>query len=167
MKKVIISIALFVAFFSMQSKAQITFGVQKDTRLIRPYKYKSNINYLEIPVNGLYKFGAGPAIIFIQAGPYLGYALSAKLKADEKIFQNEDGTLTDKYDLKIGTDKEKDDLKPLDFGINVGAGVEFKGITFGLQYGLGLANISPYTEDDTKIKNKVIGISVGYKFIKN
>jgi hypothetical protein len=125
-------------------------------------KFTGNLNYLEIPINAVVKIDLGSAKLLVNAGPYLGYLLSAKYKSDDKIF-GDNGDQTEET-LSIGNDKETDDVKALDFGINVGAGAEMKGLTFGVQYGIGLANISPYTDNGTKVSNKVIGISVGYKF---
>jgi hypothetical protein len=66
--------------------------------------------------------------------------------------------------ISIGNDKEEDGVVPFDYGVNMGAGVEFSGINLCFQYGLGLANTSPHSENSYTSKNKVIGISVGYKF---
>jgi len=112
-----------------------------------------NVNYLEIPINTIYKIEIGSSKLCLSAGPYLGYAVSA----DEKSGDAE-------VDIKIGSGDE-DYYKALDYGLNIGAGVELNDkITIGLQYGLGLANISSYTEYGTSAKNNVFGISVGYMF---
>ena len=72
--------------------------------------------------------------------------------------------LAQEEDVEWGSDKEKDDLKRLDFGLTMGGGVEINSIQIGLTYALGLANISSYTDYGTKINNRVLGLSVGYKF---
>jgi hypothetical protein len=120
-----------------------------------------NLNYLEIPINAVYKIDLGSAKVLINAGPYLGFAISGKMKASVARF-GENGDEKEQK-IEIGSDKEKDMIKPLDFGLNFGAGVDIKGITIGLQYGLGLANLSLTTDNGYKMNNKVFGISVGYK----
>ncbi len=127
-------------------------------------KMKANLNYFEVPINVLYKFDLGGVKAFVNAGPYLGFAMSGKIKADEKIFEDEEGNPTDEMDIEIGSDKEKDDVKAFDFGLNLGVGAEISNITLGLQYGFGLANLAPVTENDYKLKNKGFALSVGYKF---
>jgi hypothetical protein len=127
-------------------------------------KYNYNLNYIELPINAAYKISLGNIKIAIKAGPYFGFALSGKMKSKDKIFMAPDGSLTDELKINIGTDKDKDDLKPLEIGFNFGAGIEFNGMLFGAQYGLGLANLSPDTGNGAKVKNKVIGIYVGYLF---
>ena len=122
---------------------------------------KFNLNYLEIPINAIYKIDLGGAKVLINAGPYLGFAISGKMKASEAVLGDNNDSKEQK--IKIGSDKENDDIKALDFGLNFGAGVEIKSMTIGFQYGLGLANLSPYTDNGTNVKNRVLGISVGYK----
>lgn len=76
---------------------------------------------------------------------------------------DETETETEEEDIKWGSDYESD-FKRLDFGLTMGAGVEINSIQIGLTYGLGLANISPSTDNGSKINNRVLGLSVGYKF---
>jgi len=122
---------------------------------------KATFSYLEIPVNAVYKIDLRGTKFLISGGPFLGYALSAKLKATEAVLG--DNSDQKEFTLNIGN-KESDDLKPLDYGLNLGTGVEINDLTFGIQYGLSLANIAPVNDQGWKIKNKVLGFSVGYKF---
>ena len=118
------------------------------------YKETLNLNYLEIPLNAVYKIELGNKKVLLKAGPYLGFAFSGKYIYD-------DGS-SDK--VNIGSDRNNDEIKALDFGLNFGAGIGIKSYTLGLQYEFGLANISPDTSNGYKISNSVFGISLGYKF---
>jgi outer membrane protein W len=94
-------------------------------------------------------------------GPYVGIGLSGKMKGEVSI----DGeTTSQEIDIEWGSDIASSDLKRMDFGLIIGAGVELNSIQIGLNYSLGLANISPQT--NVKIRNRVLGISVGYRFGK-
>ena len=116
-----------------------------------------NLNYLEVPINAIFKIELSSARILFIAGPYLGYALSGKIKASEPILGDNEDSKEQK--VIIGTD-----IKALDFGLNVGTGVEIKDITASLQYGYGLANLTLHPENEAKLKNRILGISLGYKF---
>jgi hypothetical protein len=55
-------------------------------------------------------------------------------------------------------------MKPLDFGLGFGAGLDLNGFIISLQYELGLANLAPI--DDTEMKINVFGFSLAYLFGK-
>jgi len=125
------------------------------------YKDKVNLVYLDIPLTAKASFEVGSIAVFGVFGPYIGIGLSGKDKWELTI----DGETESGEDkVKWGSDKENDDLKRFDFGLVMGAGVEINAIQIGLNYNLGLANISSYDEGGYTNKNKVLGISVGYKF---
>lgn len=109
----------------------------------------TKLNYLELPVNLLYKAQIGKAAkVFIGGGPYLGYALSGKWFADG-------------HDLGKLTFGEGN-YSRFDIGLNVTTGVEVcRKVIVGANYGLGLNYVSG---GDTKQQNKVWSFSVGYLF---
>ena len=117
------------------------------TAKIRPF-------YLELPLNVVYthEFPTGLRL-YGGGGPSIAYGIFGKAKGDG---QNED----------VFTDGG---LKRFDFGINILAGIELNsGLTFGLNFTPGLANISDADtggfEGDLKWTNSVFGFSVGYMF---
>jgi hypothetical protein len=137
------NLALQPGIFYSAKGSKFTFGEESGT--ISP-------SFIEIPVNVLYKFDVGGLKIFVNAGPYFAYGIGGKIKSG-----------SESQDIEFGS-AEKDDLKPLDIGLNVGAGVEISNIIISANYGLGLANLSPVTTNDTEMKIKVIGFSLGYLF---
>jgi hypothetical protein len=113
------------------------------------------INYLEVPINLLYKADLGGAKLVFEAGPYLGYAINGK----EQIDYEDNGTsFSFSEDIEFGNEEEQ--VKRIDYGLNIGVGLEFSSFKVGAQYGLGLANLSNY--EDSTMKNQVIGVSLGY-----
>ena len=82
----------------------------------------------------------------LEAGPQIGFLMSAKLKGDGE-------------DLDI-----KDESNSTDFGFNFGAGYDVtENINLGLRYSLGLSNINK--EDGAgDAKNSNIAFAVAYKF---
>ena len=125
------------------------------------YKSKANLLYIDIPLTAKASFDLGGAKIYGVFGPYLGIGLSGKTKY-EGNFNGE--TISVEEYIDWGSDEEYSDLKRMDFGLTVGAGVELNSIQIGLIYSLGLANISAYTYGGSEVKNRVLGISVGYRF---
>lgn len=112
---------------------------------------KARMNYLDIPMNLLYKVDLSGAKLLLQAGPNLGIGLNGKEKYDDE-----------EEDIEFGSDE--DQLKRLDLGLNLGVGAEIQQVQVALNYTLGLSNISNYDEAD--IKNNVLSLSVTYLFGK-
>lgn len=144
----------------------LTSRTKKKSNYEETYEYedKLNIYYLDIPLTAKAIFDVGGSKIYGTFGPYIGMGLSGKIKSE---YTGNYETETDEEDINFGSDKDEDDLKRLDYGLTAGVGIELKSIQIGINYNLGLANISSYTDDGNKISNRVLGISVGYKFGEN
>jgi hypothetical protein len=119
-------------------------------------KTKLTLNYLELPVNVLYRQSADGGF-YGGVGPYIGYALSGK-----SIFQ--DGDLEEKEDVNF----DEDGIKRLDAGGNIMVGYELPmGVTVGANYSLGFTNILDKDKNaGVSFKTSYIGLSIGYKFKK-
>lgn len=118
--------------------------------------FKINPSYLEIPLNAVYKIGAGPVNILLLAGPYFGYGIGGSYKATS-------GSVTIDEPIKYGSGVDND-LKPFDLGLNFGGGLELSHFQLAFQYCLGMTNLAPVTDNDAEQKNKVMTISVAYLF---
>lgn len=111
-------------------------------------------HYLEIPVLFKYSFKN----IFVAAGPYIGPVFAAKVK-----LISVDTNLSQK--IPIGNDPATDGIQRLDAGLNLKAGYALPtGLFFSLQYGFGLANVSPAV--NTTENHRVFAVSIGYLFEK-
>jgi len=109
------------------------------------------LNYLQLPVNAAYKFNVGSCSkLFVFAGSYIGYGLTAKLKTWDGDF----------IDVRFGS--KEDEYKPFDFGLNAGIGYQYEKLFLRLQYSRGINNISP--SKDSSFKNINLSISAGYYF---
>ncbi|RYJ52118.1 PorT family protein [Flavobacterium petrolei] len=107
------------------------------------YSFNDNtiaLSYLNIPLMGKYYLTKG---LSIEAGPQIGYLLSAK---------NESTNV-------------KDTFKKVDFAANLGIGYKLEnGLNFGARYNFGLSNINNLDNSSSKYKNRVFQLSVGYFF---
>jgi len=128
---------------------------------LRNLKHKLTLYYLELPINLRADFGSGDIKFYALFGPYAGLGLAGKMKTTYNFHGNDEKS---ESDIKWGTNAEEDDLKRFDFGLNAGAGVNLGTVDIGAGYTLGLANISPGTEGGFMRKNRVISVSIGYKF---
>lgn len=109
--------------------------------------------YIEIPVNAVYSFGSKVVKVSLFSGPYIAYAIGGyKIESGSEL----------KY-ISYGS-TEDHDLRPFDIGLNLGARVNIRGLQISVQYGIGLANISPVRTFDTEMKNKVIEISISGRY---
>ena len=119
---------------------------------------KSNIMYIEVPINAVYKFNS----FYVGAGPYAAVALSGKYKSN-LTSASSGQTTNEERDIKFGN-KNEDDFKKSDFGINLLGGYELKsGIQLGINYGFGLSNLDP-SEGTYSSKNRVASIILGFSF---
>jgi hypothetical protein len=122
---------------------------------------KTNVSYLEIPINVLYKPTLGPGKLLLGFGPYIGIGVGGKIKSGSKD-----------VDIKFANDVNSADFwrssKRMDFGGNLLAGYELSSkISFQLNAQLGMTNLTPKRDGkktDFKAKNTGFGISVGYRF---
>lgn len=117
-------------------------------------EYRFNMNYLELPIMGVFHIGN---VFNIQVGPYLGYLASANIK-----------NMDDDLNIQGVTDLDEDNFKRFDYGIAAGIGLDFNGFVVGARYNYGLAEIgesgslSGQLTNDSK--NSVGTIYVGFGF---
>ncbi len=122
------------------------------------YEFSTNIestaklNYLNIPLMAKVYVTQG---FSIQAGPQIGFLLSAKEEAE-----------TTSQDITISAEQDLEDTNGIDLGVNFGLGYQLDmGLFFDGRYNIGTSNIWKTVNGvDFKQKNNVIQLSVGYKF---
>ena len=120
-------------------------------------KAKTTLYYIDIPITPKFTFDLGGSELFVLAGPYIGIGLFGKAKA-EVTFMGE--TESDSEDVEWGSEG----LNRLDYGLTLGAGLQFTAISLGLYYNYGLANISSDSDNGWRSNNRVLNISLGYRF---
>ena len=124
---------------------------------------KMNLNYLEVPLNFLYKPILGQGHLILGFGPYLAYGIGGKIKSDAG-----DIDIKFKSDVKASDSEENEYLAPFDAGANIFFGYEFSNrLSMQLNTQLGFVSILPKyegTKPEGTAKNTGFGISVGYRF---
>ena len=94
-----------------------------------------SFSYLEIPLHLLFEVHP---FIFLEAGPYLGYLLSAS-SLEEDI---------------------KESLSKADIGLNFGGGVQLSKFSVGLHYNFGLSNIAKNDDATINVSAKNNGFTL-------
>ena len=139
-----------------KSKAQLLFGTN--------YKATTTLNYLEVPLNFVYKGALGGGYVMIGLGPYFAFGISGKMKDNY-------GTVNVKFKntIELGDDESIPYVKRFDAGANIFAGYQMAGgLFFQFNTQLGMLKINPedkyLTDDKTSYKNTGFGLSLGYRF---
>jgi hypothetical protein len=117
---------------------------------------ETNISYIELPLNVLFKIPAGPGSFTFGGGVSAAMALSGK-----KTTTVGAGTSEEK-DLSFG-DETTDDFGKYDFGINALAGYESKRgffATFNYNYGINRLFVGGDPKD--KLYNRYLALRVGF-----
>ena len=126
----------------------------KDTYTLLGSEFTNEIkiNYIEMPLNLVYKASLGNGFFMLGFGPYLAYGISGK-----QVFEGKDLT------FERGVD-----YNALDAGGNIFAGFETgSGLFLQLDTQFGMLNI--YADDNSNndqatAKNTGFGLSIGYRF---
>ncbi len=150
----------------LQKKSRLEY--QTDDFPGKTFSVNSNLNYLELPLNFVYKFPLKSMTLYVGAGPSFGYGISGKLKATGYIYSEVEGDqVPDIIEVKTELDafkKEADngaEFKRFDISANAVAGLELKnGLYVNAGYMLGFSNL---LKDDS-YKNRGIQLTVGFLF---
>jgi len=128
----------------------------------------TGINYLEMPLNFVYKAACGNGSFIAGAGPYVAYGINGMVKTTGDL-----PTIESDIEFK-NTIESTDPLdvpfyKAFDAGANAFVGYEMaNGIFCQLNMQLGLLKInsaySEFPDDKTSVKNTGFGLSTGYRF---
>jgi len=107
------------------------------------------LDYIEVPVNAMFKITSGTLKYLIYGGPYAAYGLAGIAAGASAI------SYTSTEQISFG--KNGNELRPFDLGFNIGTGIEVNRIQYIVQFGLGLRNMS--NSPGETINNYVFGIS--------
>ena len=118
---------------------------------------KTVLNYIELPVNLLYRAKAGNGNFFIGGGPYIAVGVSGKATFDSN-FNGQTFHLSQNVSFGSGDNE----IKNPDFGVNGLLGYQLNsGFMVNAGYGLGLLSTS---NGSGSVKNKGFSFSLGYFF---
>jgi hypothetical protein len=128
----------------------------------------TKLNYVEVPLNMVYKASLGKGFFMLGFGPYVSYGISGNVKTVS-------GSVTLDRDVKFKSVVETGDnilvpyYKAFDAGANIFVGYEMaSGLFLQLDTEFGMLNINPeykiLATDKSSTKNTGFGLSLGYRF---
>ena len=131
-------------------------------------KSTTKLNYIEVPLDFVYKASLGKGFFMLGFGPYVSYGMSGNVKTVS-------GSVTLNRDVKFKSVVETGDnilvpyYKAFDAGANIFVGYEMaSGLFLQLDTEFGMLNINPeykiLSDDKSSTKNTGFGLSLGYRF---
>ncbi|MFN0034999.1 MAG: porin family protein [Saprospiraceae bacterium] len=147
----------------IQKGGKATYAINEDNKIVSRLYY----NYVEVPVLAKLKFfnesGSG---VYVLAGPFVGLALSGKVKTTTTLLGN---TTTDEDKFEFDNSEEGDRQRRTDWGMSFGGGVKFGHVFLDARYNLGINNLldsNADNQDDEKPyrRTRGIGVTLGYEF---
>ena len=117
-----------------------------------------DVSYIDIPLTLKASHHMGSATAYAFGGGYIGIGISA---------QSESRASTLMYSTSTSIEwrfEEDGGFNRWDYGALVGAGLQFNSVFVEISYGLGLANILQDPVNDRDMKNRLISLSLGYRF---
>jgi len=140
-----------VDHFSVQPG--VLFSSKGSTYIIDTVDISISPIYLEIPVNLLLDIGTDAFSVTLLAGAYFSCGVGGN-----KIESGGEAK-----EIFYGSGESKD-LKLIDLGLNIGAGIKIKGFLISARYGYGLTDLFPDDSSDIALNNRVIGIYLTSSF---
>lgn len=137
------------------------FAERYDTTVSQTLYMNSSefINYLELPLNLVYKFRLGKTAKFIiGAGPYASFFYTGKIKT-ETVSKTGDYTVDENKDPAVGNGAGK--YAVLDYGVNGLAGFEFGRLFLTANYSRGLKDFYKPENYTASLRHEVMGMTVG------
>lgn len=145
----------FTSMFSFQPSAMYTQKGRKiETTGLEQWQ---NVNYLDVPMNLVLKFGGDKTKFIVGAGPYIGLLLGGK----EKTITTVGGvsTTTENTDLERGDGPGQ--YNSFQWGWNALAGVEFGRVFLTANYSRGLNDFYESDTHDGSLRHQTIGGTLG------
>lgn len=126
---------------------------------------KTTLNYIDIPVNYVYRPMLGTGNLVLGFGPYIGFGVGGKVKSPNGT--TNDVVYRDEFDRAVPTGAVQ--LRRTDAGANFMVGYEFANrLGLNLNAQLGLKDINPDMSNEgannqTRYRNTGFGVTLGYR----
>lgn len=162
-------------YWSQQKfEEQVVYRIVDDTRratTITPRNRSWNsLHYVDVPIDLVVQVGGERTKFYASAGGYVGLGVYGKntiryrtVSFGQDSTSSNLGVVPQQRDLVKKVDPFKNELKRLDYGINLAVGFRRNYTVFGVTYSQGLANISNMNSGGS-INNRSFGLFLNYFF---
>lgn len=131
--------------------------------------YKNSLYYVDLPILANLRFGVTDGLnAFVNAGPYLAYGVGGSAKYDDKTEK------TNPFKETTIAGKSFRAFNPFDWGLQVGAGLEYQRVMLSVGAQFGLYDVTQNHTFDFPIfgqktfgetnKNSAFFVTAGYRF---
>ena len=132
------------------------FGINIETEMTNTF------HYLEIPLNLNYQFELGDWKCVVTGGPSIGYLADFRIQYHQKVTWMGG---TEEYKIDTKSEREfksdlRDEIMPIELGINAGLRLEYENFSIYLQYNRSFNEVWI----DAPERNQALTLGVGYKF---
>jgi hypothetical protein len=150
-----------VQFVTKGTKGPMEYKKNADTYTVTR---EINMNYIEVPLNLVFKPNLGRGFVVLGLGPYVGYSVGGKAKFEGST-KPEDSDIQFADAVPTNDENNLVYFKRMDTGANLFVGYEVhNGINILLNTQLGLLNINSSTTSKMENKNTGFGLTLGYRF---
>lgn len=128
--------------------SNLTIDTNSSTRI--------NIAYLDVPLTIKTSLQIKKVLLFANGGGYIASGLFGDILSKEDV----DGIYGSWQKIVWGD--QDGSFQRLDYGVDIGLGVKYKAMQFGICYEYGIANIAGYNRSETKAHNRVTELYLSY-----
>src|SRR4030095_196426 len=124
-------------------------------------KMTSDLNYIQVPLNFVYKTNSETVQFFAGAGPYIGFGISGKNKIQGTV---DGGQIV--LDEEVDAFKKEEDggagMQKIDFGAQALAGIKFGKYYAVISYQAGFTNLTKAEDSNEKYNTRGAQLTLGY-----
>lgn len=136
------------------------FSSDYDTALssIRNISGRQYVNYMEIPLNAVFKTGSGKTRFVIGGGPYISFLFTGR---EATSVQYSNGSVDNIENTSLKIPRSQANYNNVDFGVNAFAGVEFGRVFVNANFSKGLGEFYKTYNNTGSFKHQVAGVTIG------
>jgi len=123
----------------------------------------TDLYYLNFPLVLKRYINIKQSKVYISGGGYMAVGLFGKLINKASVRNGE--VINRKDNIDWGNEPHVDAFQRFDSGLHLGLGVSVKNIEIGINYNLGILNISASSSRGFTAKNRVLALSMAYKLV--